>query len=127
MSENRMRRVAGQLKKDISQIIASQIKDPRIAGIISITAVKVSRDFRYASVFVSVYGSVEERENTLKTLKRAAGYIRGEIGSRINLRYTPEINFYLDNSIEYGTHIDQIIKSLKENETGNDDRSEQDS
>lgn len=124
MSENRVRRVAEQIKKDIGQIIASQIKDPRVAGITSVTEVQLTRDLRYASVYVSIYGNDLEKEETLQTLIRAAGYIRGEIGRRIRLRYVPEINFFLDNSIEYGVHIENVIKSLKKEETDANERSE---
>lgn len=116
MSENRVRRVAEQIKKDISQIIGAQIKDPRIAGITSVTEVQLTRDLRYASVYVSIYGTDLEKEETLQTLIRASGYIRSEIGRRIRLRYIPEINFFLDNSIEYGVHIENVIKSLKKEE-----------
>jgi ribosome-binding factor A len=124
MSENRVRRVAEQIKKDIGQIIASQIKDPRVAGITSVTEVQLTRDLRYASVYVSIFGTDLEKEETLQTLIRAAGYIRGEIGRRIRLRYVPEINFFLDNSIEYGVHIENVIKSLKKEETDQDERPE---
>ena len=124
MSENRVRRVAEQIKKDIGQIIASQIKDPRVAGITSVTEVQLTRDLRYASVYVSIFGNDLEKEETLQTLIRAAGYIRGEIGRRIRLRYVPEINFFLDNSIEYGVHIENVIKSLKKEETDQNERPE---
>jgi ribosome-binding factor A len=124
MSENRVRRVAEQIKKDIGQIIASQIKDPRVAGITSVTEVQLTRDLRYASVYVSIFGTDLEKDETLQTLIRAAGYIRGEIGRRIRLRYVPEINFFLDNSIEYGVHIENVIKSLKKEETDANERPE---
>jgi ribosome-binding factor A len=124
MSENRIRRVAEQIKKDVSQIIGSQLKDPRVAGITSVTEVQLSKDLRYASIYVSIFGNETEREEMLQTLIRATGYIRSEIGRRIKLRYTPEINFYLDNSMEYGAHIDSVIKSLKEKESKNNERNE---
>lgn len=123
MSENRVRRVAGQIKKDVSQIIGAQIKDPRIAGITSVTEVQLSKDLRYASIYISIYGSDTDKEETLQTLSRAAGFIRSEIGRRIRLRYIPEINFFLDNSIEYGAHIDSVIESLKKEENSDNDRS----
>lgn len=122
MSENRIRRVAEQMKKDLSLIINKQIKDPRVSAMTSITDVQLSRDLRYASIYVSIYGTESEKDETLQALVRASGYIRSEIGRRIRLRYTPEINFYLDNSIEYGAHIEKVLKSLKE-EDNNDERS----
>jgi len=123
MAENRVRRVAEQIKKDISHIINTEMKDPRLPGITSVTDVQVSKDLRYAWVYVSVYGSEDEKEETLQTLVRATGFVRSEIGRRIRLRYTPEIIFYLDDSIEYGAHIENVIKSLKEKEDGRDDGS----
>jgi len=126
MSENRVRRVAEQIKKDVSQIIIAEIKDPRIAGMTSVTDVELSKDLRYASVYVSIYGSEAEREETLQTLARASGFVRSEIGRRIRLRYTPEINFFLDTSIEYGAYIESVLKSLKEEENNKDGRSSED-
>lgn len=126
MSENRIRRVAEQIKKDVSAIIASEIKDPRVAGLTSITDVELTKDLRYASIYVSIFGTEAEKEETLQTLIRASGFIRSEIGRRIRLRYTPEISFYLDNSLEYGAHIERVIRSLKEETGDEDERSEQD-
>ncbi len=126
MSENRVRRVAGQIKKDLGQIINSEIKDPRLASVTSITDVELSRDLRYASVYVSIYGSEEEKEESFQTLLRASGFIRTQIGRRIRLRYTPELKFYLDSSMEYGAYIDRVLKSLKK-DGNNDDGSTEDS
>ncbi len=126
MSENRVRRVAEQIKKDIGGIINYEIKDPGVARITSVTDVSLSRDLRYAAVYVSIYGSDQEKQETLQALNRAAGFIRSEIGKRIRLRHTPEINFRLDNSIEYGAYIEKVIKSLKEeDEDGHDSGPEQ--
>ena len=121
MSENRIRRVAGQLKKDLSQIIGSEIKDPRVAGLTSVTEVQVTRDLHYASVYVSIFGTTEDKEKTLQALNGAAGYIRSEVGKRIRLRHIPEITFSLDNSIEYGARIENVIKTLKEEEQGDNE------
>jgi len=118
MSENRVRRVAEQIKKDISRIIRNEIKDPRVASLTSVTEVQLTRDLRYASVYVSIYGSAAEKEETLQTLIRASGFIRAEVGKVVRLRYTPEINFFLDNSMEYGAHIDKVLKTLKSEESG---------
>ena len=114
MSENRVRRVAEQIKKEVSQIIRSEIKDPRIASLVSVTEVRVSRDLSYATNYVSVYGSEAEKRETFKTLWRASGFIRSEIGKRIRLRRTPEINFAEDSSMEYGARIDEVLKTLHE-------------
>ncbi len=123
MSDNRVRRVAEQIKKDVSQIIGAEIKDPRVASITSVTDVELTRDLRYASVYVSIYGNEVEKEETLQTLVRASGFIRGEIGRRVRLRYTPEISFFLDTSIEYGAYIENLLKSLKKEENSDNERS----
>ncbi len=121
MTENRVRRVAEQIKKDIGGIINYEIKDPGVARITSVTDVSLSKDLRHASVYVSIYGSDSEKEETLQALNRAAGFIRTEIGKRIRLRHTPEIKFRLDNSIEYGAYIESVIRSLKEEENDSND------
>ncbi|MBS3942965.1 MAG: 30S ribosome-binding factor RbfA [Dethiobacter sp.] len=112
MSENRARRVAGQIKKEVSQIINLEIKDPRVTSLVSVTGVILTRDLQYATVYVSIYGSEEEKRDTYETLLRASGFIRGEIGRRIRLRRTPEIAFQQDNSMEYGARIEQVLKTL---------------
>ncbi len=114
MSSNRARRVAGEMKKEIGQIIAREIKDPRIASLTSVTGVELSRDLRHASVYVSIYGTAAEKEETMQTLLRATGFIRSEVGKRIRLRYAPEIHFAEDQSMEYGAHIDNVLKKLQE-------------
>jgi ribosome-binding factor A len=123
MSENRVRRVAEQIKKDISSIISGEIKDPRIAAMTSVTGVELSKDLRYASVYVSIYGNDTDKNETMQTLIRASGFIRSEVGKRIRLRYIPEINFFLDNSLEYGAHIEKVIKSLNKEERSSNERS----
>lgn len=116
MSLKRARRVAEEMKKEISRMIAREIKDPGITSLTSVTAVELSRDLRHATVYVSVFGSAAEKEKTMQALERATGFIRSEIGRRIRLRHTPEIHFSEDRSLEYGAHIDKVLKSLqKEN------------
>ena len=107
-------RINEEVKKEISNLIRDDIKDPRLTAMISVTAVKVTKDLRYAKVFVSIFGKdEEEKNNTFTALKNASGYIRKEIGHRINLRYTPQIIFELDDSIDYGMHIDSLIEKTR--------------
>ncbi len=80
----------------------------------SVTGVELSRDLRYATIYVSVYGKEAEKNETMETLQRAAGFIRSEIGKSIRLRHTPEISFAEDRSLEYGAHIESVLKSLHE-------------
>ena len=126
MSFNRAHRLAEEMKKEISQIFREEIKDPRV-GFASITRVEVSSDLRYARVFVSVLGSTEERRQAITAIKKAGGFIRSELARRIRLRYMPELNFHLDESIEYGVRIANIIKeqvkgTSAETETGSGGR-----
>ncbi|MFZ5597902.1 MAG: 30S ribosome-binding factor RbfA [Bacillota bacterium] len=105
-------RLAEAIKKEISDILMNNIKDPRI-GFVTITLVDVTQDLRYARVYVSVMGGEEQRKVTAEALERATGYVRSEIGRRIKLRYTPEIIFKLDNSIERGTRVIKLMEEVK--------------
>ncbi|WP_420842588.1 30S ribosome-binding factor RbfA [Fervidibacillus halotolerans] len=99
------------MKKELSDIISRKIKDPRI-GFVTVTDVEVTGDLQQAKVFISVLGGEEERENTLIGLTKAKGFIRSEIGRRIRLRKTPEIDFEFDESIEYGNRIETLLQNI---------------
>lgn len=115
MANYRGGRINEEVKREISTIIRNEIKDPRLTAMVSVTDVKVTKDLRYAKVFVSIFGKDdEEKNNTFIALKNASGYIRREIGQRINLRYNPEIIFELDDSINYGMHIEELIQKVKD-------------
>jgi ribosome-binding factor A len=113
MTEQRAHRVGEEIKREVSDILRNQMKDPRMSKMISVTDALVTRDLRHAKLFVSVFGSDEEQEETLKALIKAVGFIRTEIGKRIRLRHTPDISFHLDKSIAYGAHINQILRELE--------------
>ncbi|MBS4031400.1 MAG: 30S ribosome-binding factor RbfA [Clostridiales bacterium] len=112
MSEQRAHRVAEEIKREVSDILRSEIKDPRVAGLISITDVTVTRDLRHSKIYISVFGSDEEKQQTIEALSKAVGFIRTEIGRRIRLRHTPQISFQLDQSIAYGAHINKVLRDL---------------
>jgi ribosome-binding factor A len=112
---HRANRVGEQMKKELSDIIGRKIKDPRI-GFVTVTDVEVTGDLQQAKVFISVLGDEEQRENTLKGLAKAKGFIRSEIGNRIRLRKTPEIIFEWDESIDYGHRIDTLLNQLHTDE-----------
>ena len=115
MANYRGGRINEEVKREVSNIIQNEIKDPRLTAMVSVTDVKVTRDLRYAKVFVSIFGkNDEEKNNTFVALKNASGYIRKEIGQRINLRYDPQIIFELDDSINYGMHIEELIQRVKD-------------
>jgi len=109
----RASRVGEQMKKELGEIISRKIKDPRV-GFVTVTDVEVTGDLQQATVYISVLGSDQEKEDTLKGLVKASGFIRSEIGQRIRLRKTPEISFEFDESIEYGNKIEKLLKDIKE-------------
>lgn len=107
----RMGRINEEMKKEISQIISFELKDPNVTGMISVTKVEVTTDLKYAKVFVSILNAKDIKQ-TFAALKKTSGFIRSEIAKRMNLRLTPEIIFELDDSIEYGARIDSILKEV---------------
>ncbi|KYG89549.1 30S ribosome-binding factor RbfA [Metasolibacillus sp. FSL H7-0170] len=109
----RSNRIAEQMKKELGDILGRKIKDPRV-GFVTVTDVAVTGDLQQATVYITSLGNEREREETLKALEKAAGFIRSEIGSRIRLRRTPEILFEFDSSVEYGNKIDALLRSLHE-------------
>jgi ribosome-binding factor A len=113
----RATRVGEQMKKELSDIIGRKLKDPRI-GFVTVTDVRVTGDLQQAKVYISVLGDEEQRQNTLKGLEKAKGFIRSEIGQRIRLRKTPEIFFEIDESIEYGNRIEQLIRQISAEHEG---------
>ena len=110
-NNNRLERIDEELKKEISNIINYELKNPKVTGLISVTKTKITPDLKYAKVYVSILNSKNTKE-TLANLKKSSGYIRTEIAKRINLRITPELIFILDDSMEYGAKIDQILKEI---------------
>ena len=106
---NRLGRIDEEYRKEISQILSYELKNPNVTGLISVTKVKVTNDLKYAKVYVSILNSKNVKD-TLAGLKKSSGYIRSELAKRVNLRNTPELIFELDDSIEYGTKIDAILK-----------------
>lgn len=108
-------RIAEEIKKELSAVIRD-LKDPRIPLMTSVVAVSVTNDLRYAKAYVSIMGSEEIKKEALKGLSSAAGYIRREIGSRVQLRCTPEIIFEEDRSIEHGAHINELLHQVIKSE-----------
>jgi ribosome-binding factor A len=107
---NRTERIAEEIKKEISDMIQTQLKDPRVNGIISITKVMLTKDLKYCKIYVSILA--DNKQEAIEGIKSGAGYMRKELASRIKIRIVPELNFILDDSIEYGAHINEVIKNL---------------
>ena len=111
MASNKIARINDDIQFVLSKLIP-QVKDPRVQqGMISVTRVETTGDLHYAKVWLSVLGLRDEKEFK-RGLKSAAGWLRHEMGQAMSLRYTPELVFEIDHSIEYGAHINEVIQSL---------------
>jgi len=111
-TNNRMIRINDEIKKEVSEIIRSELKDPRIGLVTSVLKVETTNDLKYCKIYVSILGDDEKKNEAIEVLKNASGFIRKQIALRINLRNTPELKFILDNSLEYGFKISKIIDDI---------------
>ena len=112
MSTQRAARLGDQIREELSTVFRTEMKDPRI-GFASIVKVEVAGDLRHAKVFVSVLGDDKQKKESLKGLISATGFLRSELGRLLQLRYTPELHFVLDESIEHGTRIAQLLVQVQ--------------
>ena len=110
MSATRMGRINEEIQRTLSELIRT-VKDPRVHGLISVTAVETTPDLKYAKVYVSVLDQ-SDVDDVIRGLKSAAGYLRRELGHTLSLRATPELTFVRDDSMEKGAHILKIIEGL---------------
>lgn len=108
---SRLERVEDLLKEELSELILRGVKDPRV-GFVTITGVRVSADLRHARVYVVTHETGEEQERTLEGLQSARGYLRGALGRRVRLKYIPDLSFSIDETLEQGFRINEILKSL---------------
>lgn len=111
MNKTRVNRVGEEIKKELSILLQREMKDPRI-GFVTVTGVEVSGDLQLAKVYVSVMGNSEEQAASLAGLQKAKGFLRTEIGRRVKLRHVPDLIFKLDESIEYSSKIDSILREI---------------
>ena len=111
MASNRMGRINEEIQRELSALIPA-VKDPRVSGMISVTAVETTPDLRYAKVYISVLDKGDCAQ-VLKGLRFASGYLRRELGRALQLRYTPELVFQLDDSIDKGAHILELLRSVE--------------
>lgn len=110
---NRLDRVNEELKKTLSNIITFELQNSKVTGMVSVTKVRITPDFRYARVYVSLLNS-KSNTKTMEGLKESAGFIRAQIAKTMNLRVTPELSFEIDDSMEYGAKIDKILNDLNQ-------------
>jgi ribosome-binding factor A len=114
----RIDRVNELLRSEIAELISREIKDPRLAGMISVTEVETTTDLRHAKVFVSVFGTEEERSSSLAALRSATGFVRREVAQRVTFRHMPELEFHLDSSIEQGDKIMRLLRQVADEQVG---------
>ena len=105
-------RINGEVQKELSNLIRNEVKDPRIHPMTSVVRVEVAPDLKTCRAYISVLGSDEEKQDTMKGLKSAEGYLRRQLAGSVNLRNTPEIRFILDESIEYGVNMSKLIDDV---------------
>ncbi len=109
---HRIERVNHLIRREISELLQRQVKDPRLGSFVAVTEVSTSSDLRYAKVFVSCMGSEEEKQETLKGLEAATGFFRNKLARNLRLRRIPELSFHWDDSIERGAHLLQLIDEV---------------
>lgn len=122
MDKKRIKRIESELKKEISLMIINDIKDPRIAPITSITEIELTDDLQSAKIYVSVLGTDYEKSETIEGLKHSIGFIKRELGSRMNLRHIPDLKVILDEHIEEAMRMEKLISDVikKDNEAINE-------
>ena len=120
MAKHRIEKVNEEVRKEISDIIRNDIHDPRVNSLVSVIAAEVTPDYKFAKVFISLLGTEEERLEALKGLKSSSGFVRKLLSERMRLRYTPQINFTLDSTIEQGAHIMKILHDIEVGEKEGD-------
>ena len=125
MNEKRINRISEEVKKVVSDFIQNEIKDPRISGMPSVNKVSVTKDLRFAKIYISVLGSEEDKESTIEGLQNAKGFVRKEIGNRINLRHVPEPIFLLDESIEQALYMSKLIEEVNRGSKKDSDENEE--
>ncbi len=123
MSYQRIDRISEQVRREVDRIIRDRLSDPRIRATFSVTRAEVTRDLRYAKIYVSILEEAD-RAPMMAALKKAAGFVRHELGQSMIIRYAPEILFEEDHNIEYGIHIASVLKQVRSEEETNDESSD---
>ncbi|MEW8973471.1 MAG: 30S ribosome-binding factor RbfA [Tissierellaceae bacterium] len=119
MNSKRINRISGEVKKVVSELLYNGLKDPRVSSMTTVTSVEVTRDLSFANIYISVLGNDRDKEDTISGLESAKGFIRNEIGKRIDLRHVPEPIFHLDESIERGIYMTELIEKVNREDEKN--------
>ncbi|MBO5147350.1 MAG: 30S ribosome-binding factor RbfA [Clostridia bacterium] len=109
---DRTERIAGEMRRALSDIIQNELKDPRIPLVTSITNIKLAKDLKYAKIYISVFAGDEEKKAAIEALKGSSGFIRRALGQKMIIRSLPELTFVLDESLEYGAYMNKKIDEL---------------
>ena len=109
-------RMAGAIRRLVSEMVQRRLKDSRITGMVSVTDVEVSGDLRHARIFVSIYGDEAQEEATMEGLRSAAGLIRGEVGRELQLRHAPELSFRLDRTARHAAQMNDLFARIRRHE-----------
>lgn len=120
MKQNRTARLNSLLKEVISEVITKEVRNPDVAKLSTVTSVEITPDLRHAKVFISVIGTIEEKEKTIKALQKAAGFIAISTSKKVVMRYFPALTFKLDTTVDAHMKIDKILEDLKKNEPKRD-------
>ena len=124
MSYQRIDRISEQVRREVDRIIREDISDPRVQGTFSVTRADVTRDLRYAKIYVSILEE-ENRKPMMAALKKAAGFVRHQLRENMIIRSSPEILFELDQNIEYGIHLAPVLKQVQAEESSDDNADEE--
>jgi ribosome-binding factor A len=109
---HRIERVNNLIRREVSELMQREVKDPRLNAFITVTEVATSPDLKYAKIFVSCISGKQEEQKTLGVLNAAAGFLRTELAKKLRLRHIPELSFHWDDSIEHGDHILRLIDQI---------------
>lgn len=111
---NRSKKIAEEIKREMTDIVRNEINDPRVDSLVSVTSVDVTRDLSYATIYVSKLGDDKARDEMLDALQNASGFVRSILANRLKTRTVPELTFKLDNSLAYGNHIEKLLNEIEE-------------
>lgn len=125
MASHRIEKINGQIQRELSLIIQQKIKDSRLKkDTLSITQVKAAPDLKTATVYISTFGTAEEKQEVLQLLDNAKGFLRRDLGKVLKVHSIPALTFKLDDSVEYGMHIEEILAGLKQQKGVSDNESD---
>lgn len=115
MGQLRLEKIQEFIKQEVSTIILTELKDPRI-GFVTVTRVEATGDLRHAKVYISLLGNEEQKAETWQGLTKALGFLRMEVGKRLKIRHSPELTLYLDESLDHSVHIQKLLQKIKDDE-----------